>query len=253
MKIISWNVNGIRSLIKTNYINNLLIEECPDILCLNETKLSNEIESDIFNSYEYNYHNISKIKKGYSGTSIYSKIKPINVTLGIYDIDNEGRVIILEYKKFYLVNVYTPNSGVGLNRLDWRINTWDSNFINYIFKLQIDKPIILCGDLNVAHTEIDLKNPKTNLHSAGFTIEERLSFNKLLENCLLIDTFRYLNPNKIEYSYWSYMNKARIKNIGWRIDYFLVSNKIIKKVLKSIILTHIFGSDHAPIELIIKI
>ena len=252
MKIISWNVNGIRSLIKTDYITNLLLDEDPDILCFNETKLSNELDNDIFNNYQYKYFNISK-KKGYSGTIIYSKIKPINSFLGLYDIDNEGRVITLEYKKFYLVNVYTPNSGVGLNRLDWRINIWDINFIKYIEKLQINKPVIICGDLNVAHTEIDLKNPKTNLHSAGFTLEERNSFNQLLEKCFLIDTFRYLNPNKIEYSYWSYMNKARSKNIGWRIDYFLVSNKIINKILKSIILTNILGSDHAPIKLIIKI
>jgi len=252
MKIISWNVNGIRSLIKTEYINNLLIEEDPDILCFNETKLSDELDNNIFDNYQYKYFNISK-KKGYSGTIIYSKNKPINTFIGLYDIDNEGRVITLEFKKFYLVNVYTPNSGVGLNRLNWRINIWDVNFINYIEKLQIDKPVIICGDLNVAHTEIDLKNPKTNLHSAGFTLEERNSFNKLLENCFLIDTFRYLNPTKIEYSYWSYMNKSRNKNIGWRIDYFLVSNKIIKKVIKSIILTNILGSDHAPIKLIIKI
>jgi len=252
MKIISWNVNGIRSLIKKNILNDLLINNNPDIICFTETKLSNDFDSDLFNIYKHKYLNLS-IKKGYSGTLIYSKIEPINVTYGLYDIDNEGRMITLEFNNFYLINVYTPNSGVILGRLDWRINNWDYNFKDYIFKLQEIKPVIICGDLNVAHKEIDLKNPKTNLKSAGFTIEERDSFEKLLNKCLLIDTYRYLNPNKIEYSYWSYLNKSRIKNTGWRIDYFLVSKKLLKKVLKSNILTDCLGSDHAPIELNIKI
>jgi len=258
MKIIAWNVNGLRSLLKTEHLNKLLEKEDPDILCLSETKLSDGINLDnYFSSFKYRYWNSCKIKKGYSGSAIFSKKKPINIYFGFFDeennnIDNEGRIITLEFKNYYLIHVYTPNSGISLNRLDWRINNWDLKFNNFINNLQKKKSIIVCGDLNVAHNDIDLKNPKKNLKTAGFTIEERNSFNNLLTNSNLIDSFRYLNPNEIKYSFWSHMNKARIKNIGWRIDYFLLSKIFLKKKIYSNILTNILGSDHAPIILFIN-
>ena len=256
MKIISWNVNGIRSLLKTNYLDNLLIDEDPDILCISETKLGATIIDDIkLNNYKYKFWHNSKIKKGYSGTAILMKDEPLNIIFGLElnnkEYDNEGRLITLELPDYYLINVYTPNSGEGLNRLNERIKIWDHNFKKYINKLQKNKPIIICGDLNVAHSEIDLKNPKTNLKTAGYTIEERDSFNSILKNCNLLDSYRIINPDKIEYSYWSYMRNSRNKNIGWRIDYFLVDKKIQKKIKKSLIHTDILGSDHAPIQLTI--
>jgi exodeoxyribonuclease-3 len=255
MKIIAWNVNGIRSLLKTNNLQILLEKENPDILCFGETKLSdkNPIYEEL-KEYKYQYWYPSINKSGYSSTAILSKKKPISINYGLNDIDNidnEGRVITLEFKNYYLIHVYTPNSGIGLYRLKWRIDIWDNTFIDYIDKLKEKKSIIICGDLNVAHTENDLKNPKTNLKTAGFTIDERNSFNKLLLKCNLIDTFRFLNKDTIKYSFWSYMNKARDKNIGWRIDYFLLSKKLFKKKIYSNILTDIYGSDHAPINLII--
>jgi exodeoxyribonuclease-3 len=252
MKIIAWNINGLRSLLKTEYLKILLDEEDPDILCMGETKLSCEIiDNELLNEFKYKFYG-SCIKAGYSGTAIYSKKKPINIIYGLYDIDNEGRVIVLEFKKFFLLHVYTPNSGQVLARLDWRVNTWDHNFYNYILELQKKKPIIICGDLNVAHQEIDLKNPKKNLKTAGFTIEERESFDYIINELNLVDSFRYLYPNKIKYSYWSYRMRSRQKNIGWRIDYFLLSNILKNNIIDSDILTHLFGSDHAPIKLIIK-
>lgn len=262
MKIIAWNVNGLRSLLKTEHLNQLINDENPDIFCMGETKLScpydninNEI-TDKFPQFKYKYWSQCKIKKGYSGTSIFCKKKPINIIYGLKynneDLDNEGRVITIELKKYFLVHVYTPNSGQALARLEWRTIIWDRAFEEYIKILQKDKPVIICGDLNTAHMPIDLKNPKTNTKTAGYTIEERNSFNSILDNCNLIDSYRIKNPDKIEYSYWSYMRNSRFKNIGWRIDYFLVDNQIIEKVKKSEIFVDILGSDHAPIKLVIN-
>jgi len=259
MKIIAWNVNGLKSLLKNNYLDNLINDENPDVFCMGETKLScpyDDIEKQIierFPQFKYRYWSPCKTKKGYSGTSIFCKKEPINVHYGLKykdkEIDDEGRVIVIEYKKYYILHVYTPNSGQSLNRLEWRTNVWDRAFENYINNLQKSKPIIVCGDLNVAHHEIDLKNPKTNLKTAGYTIEERDSFNKILNNCNLTDSFRRLNPEKIEYSFWSYMRNSREKNIGWRNDYFITSKSLEKKIKESLILTDIFGSDHAPIKI----
>lgn len=247
MKILSWNINGFRSILNKKYLNDLINEIKPDIFCLQEIKLDkNNAITNIFNEYKsyYNYSNI----KGYSGTVIFSLIEPIKVIYGMKgDDNNEGRLITCEFNDYYLIHVYTPNSGQFLNRLEYRVNKWDVNFIKHLIKLQKKKPIIVCGDLNVAHKEIDLKNPKKNLRTAGFTIEERISFQNILDKTQLIDTFRYLNTSSIKYSYWNYRFKCREKNIGWRIDYFLVSKKIINKIVKSDILTDILGSDHAPL------
>jgi len=249
MKIIAWNVNGIRAMLKKQDLINLIKDEDPDIFCLGETKINAELE--IFDKY-YSYWHSSKVKNGYSGTVIFTKKKPKNVIFGLENLDDEGRVITCEFAKFYLVHVYTPNSGELLKRLDYRTNKWDVAFAKWINFLQETKNVIVCGDLNVAHHEIDLKNPKTNLKTAGFTIEERLSFESLLNKTDMIDTFRYLNPEKIKYSYWSYKRNSRANGTGWRIDYFLVSKKLIKKISRSDILDDIMGSDHAPVILELK-
>lgn len=262
MKIIAWNINGIRAMLKKNNLVELINDENPDIICLGETKIScpyddvqNTLNKSLNNKY-FNYWSPCKVKAGYSGTLILTKKEPINVIYGLNvdneEYDNEGRVITCEFSKFYLVHVYTPNSGQALARLDFRVKIWDSMFIKYINKLKEHKKVIVCGDLNVAHKEIDIKNPKTNLRSAGFTIEERESFDKILNNTDLIDTFRHFHKETIKYSFWSYKFHARTKNAGWRIDYFLVDKKLIKKVIKSDILDNIMGSDHAPIILEIK-
>jgi exodeoxyribonuclease-3 len=258
MKIIAWNINGIRSSMKGKELYDLIEDEKPDIICFGETKIScpfvdvqNELKDKI-KGYKYRYWSPCKTKGGYSGTAIFCKKQPNSIIYGLDDIDEEGRVIILEFEKFFLLHVYTPNSGEELKRLDYRTKTWDKVFRKKIIELQEHKPVIVCGDLNVAHKEIDLKNPKTNLKTAGYTIEERESFDKLLKDAELIDTFRFLNPEKVEYSYWSYRFNSRKKNTGWRIDYFLVSDKIIKNVIKSLILTEIMGSDHAPVKLVLK-
>lgn len=259
MKIIAWNVNGIRSLLKTQYLDELITDEDPDVFCMGETKIScpyDDIESELVKrlpKFQYRYWSPCKTKKGYSGTAILSKILPIDVQYGLKhknkDIDEEGRVITIEYKKYYLIHVYTPNSGQVLARLDWRTKIWDRAFEELIIDFKKIKPVIVCGDLNVARNPIDLKNPKTNLKTAGYTIEERESFEKILKNTDLIDTFRYLYPDKIQYSYWSYMRKSREKNIGWRIDYFLIDLKLKDKLKESNILPNILGSDHAPIKI----
>ena len=260
--IIAWNVNSIRSLIKKDKdidLNNFL--KNVNIFCLGETKLScpdmlvqKELKEKI-KGFRYRYFNTSSSKKGYSGTAIWSKKKPLEVMygLGIEELDTEGRVITLEFDNFYLLHVYTPNSGEALARLEYRVKIWDVEFKKFIKKLNLKKPVIVCGDLNCAYQEIDIHSPKTNTRSAGFTDEERNSFGKLLKENNLIDTFRYFNPDKILYSYWNYRTKARSKNKGWRIDYFLVSERIIKKIKKSDILTDVIGSDHAPIILKINI
>jgi exodeoxyribonuclease-3 len=259
MKIIAWNVNGIRSLLKTQYLDELINDENPDVFCMGETKIScpfDEVESDIVKrlpKFKYRYWSPCKTRGGYSGTAIFSKKEPISVHYGLKhnktDIDDEGRVITVEYKKYYLIHVYTPNSGQALARLDWRTKIWDRAFEDLIINLKKIKPVIVCGDLNVAKNPIDLKNPKTNLKTAGYTIEERESFEQILNNTELIDSFRHLYPEKIQYSYWSYMRKSREKNIGWRIDYFLIDSKLKGKLKESDILTDILGSDHAPIKL----
>lgn len=261
MKIIAWNVNGIRSLLKTEYLDELMNEN-PDILCIGETKIScpyDDINNELTTKYpklKYKYWSPCKTRGGYSGTAIFTKKQPLNIFYGLEyknkELDDEGRVITLEFNKYYLIHVYTPNSGQALQRLEWRTKTWDRAFEDYINELQKSKPVIVCGDLNVAHKEIDLKNPKTNLKTAGFTIEERDSFDRILKNCNLIDAYRNKYPEKIEYSFWSYMRNSRSKNIGWRIDYFLLSKKIEKYIKNTGILTEIMGSDHAPIVINLK-
>jgi len=258
MKIIAWNINGIRSLMKLDILYKLMEEEKPDIICFGETKIScpfievqDELKEKII-GYKYRYWSPCMTKNGYSGTAIFSKKKPIEVFYGLEELDQEGRVITLEFEKFYLLHVYTPNSGEALARLSFRVKTWDVAFRNYILELQKKKPVVVCGDLNVAHQEIDLKNPKTNTKTAGYTKEERESFDKLLSECNLVDTFRKLNPDLIEYSYWSYRFNSRQKNVGWRIDYFLIQEKYLKNIKKSLILTEILGSDHAPIKLVLN-
>jgi exodeoxyribonuclease-3 len=263
MKIIAWNVNGIRAILKKDFLTKLINDEDPDIFCLGETKTNKEhaeIEENITkklkNKY-YSYWSNCKTKNGYSGTVIFTKKEPKKIIYGLNlngkEYDEEGRVITCEFSKFFVVHVYTPNSGQVLNRLDFRTKEWDPTFIKYLNKLQEIKNVILCGDLNVAHKEIDLKNPKANLRTAGYTIEERDSFDSLLEKTKMKDSFRVLHPDEIKYSYWSYRFNSREKGTGWRIDYFLLSNKLIKKILKSDILSEIYGSDHAPIILIINL
>jgi len=271
MKIIAWNINGMRNMLNNskiephpdNNLKNLLYKEDPDIICFGETKLScPSIDLECINmkdtklksaldQYKYKYISHSLNKKGYSGTAIFSKKKPSSVTYGLLkkDIDQEGRVITLEFNKFYLVHCYTPNSGEALARLQYRVNTWDQEFKKYLTDLQKNKPIVVCGDLNVANNEIDIHDPTHNKRSAGFTIEERNSFKSILNDLHLIDCFRYLHPTKVEYSYWSYRRNSRANNKGWRIDYFLVSENLLSKVEKSKILTKVFGSDHAPVVL----
>lgn len=247
MKLISWNVNGLRAIYKKNF-EKIFKEFDADIFCLQETKMQEgQLEVD-FEGYEkfFNYAE----RKGYSGTAIFTKIKPKNVTygIGIEEHDKEGRVITLEFKDFFLVNSYTPNSGRELARLDYRME-WEDAFRNYLKGLDKTKPVILCGDLNVAHKEIDLKNPKTNRKNAGFTDEERNKMTKLLDNGFT-DTFRKLYPDKENaYTWWSYMGHAREKNVGWRIDYFIVSDRFAENIKDAVIFPEIMGSDHCPVGL----
>ncbi|MAO85775.1 MAG: exodeoxyribonuclease III [Candidatus Marinimicrobia bacterium] len=246
MKIISWNVNGIRAVIKKGFLD-FINDFNPDIICIQETKAHPEqVDLDLDN-YKYKYWN-SATKKGYSGTAIFSKIKPISVQndMNIEKHDDEGRVICMELKNYFLVTVYTPNSKRDLSRLDYRSKEWDRDFLIYLKELEKIKPIIFCGDLNVAHKEIDLKNPKTNKRNAGFTDEERLGFDNYI-NSGFLDTFRMYNKEPNHYTWWSYMFNSRAKNVGWRIDYFCISEILKKKITKSIILPEIMGSDHAPI------
>lgn len=251
MKLISWNVNGIRACVTKGFLD-FFKEIDADIFCIQESKLQEgQIDLELEGYYQYwNY----AVKKGYSGTAIFTKKEPLNVFygLGIEEHDNEGRVITLEFENFYMVTVYTPNSKNELLRLDYRM-TWEDAFREYLKELDSKKPVILCGDLNVAHKEIDLKNPKTNTRNAGFTIEERDKFTELLK-AGFTDTFRYLYPDVTGiYSWWSYRFKAREKNAGWRIDYFVVSNSIKDKIKEAKIHTEILGSDHCPVELEINL
>ena len=250
MKFISWNVNGIRACI-TKGFKDVFEELDADFFCIQESKLQEgqvELELPGYRQY-WNYAE----KKGYSGTAIFTKHEPLSVTYGlnIEEHDKEGRVITLEYEGFYMVTVYTPNSKDGLLRLDYRM-TWEDAFREYLNRLAEDKPVIVCGDLNVAHEEIDLKNPSSNHKNAGFTDEERGKFTELL-NSGFTDSFRYLHPEDVEYSWWSYRFKARERNAGWRIDYFLVSDSIKDKIDSASIHQEIFGSDHCPVELDLNI
>lgn len=250
MKFISWNVNGFRACLNKGF-EEFFKNEDADFFCIQETKMQpDQADFKPDGYYQYWY---SAEKKGYSGTAIFTKHEPISVWYGL-DIDkhdHEGRAITLEYESFYLLCVYTPNSQRELARLDYR-QEWEDDLREYIKSLDSTKPVIYCGDLNVAHEEIDLKNPKTNHHSAGFTDEERNKFTELL-NSGFRDTFRTLYPEKIEYSWWSYMFHAREKNVGWRIDYFVVSDRIMPKVKDSKIYTQIMGSDHCPVGIEIDI
>ena len=251
MKLISWNVNGIRACL-TKGFSDFFKEIDADIFCIQETKCQKEqIELEF---KDYNSYWNSAEKKGYSGTAIFTKTEPKKVTygIGIEEHDKEGRVITLEFDKFYIVNIYTPNSKRGLERLEYR-QVWEDEIRKYLLELNETKPVIMCGDLNVAHKEIDLKNPKTNRKNAGFTDEERNKMTDLL-NVGFIDTFRLLYPDKENaYSWWSYMGNAREKNVGWRIDYFIVSSDIKEKIEDAKIYPDIMGSDHCPVGLEINL
>ena len=248
MRLISFNVNGIRACMEKGLFN-YIKESDAEFFCIQETKMQ-EGQADI-SIPGYNIYMNSAIKKGYSGTLIYAKEKPLSVFYGLKDgkYNDEGRVITLEYDNFYLVNAYVPNSQDGLKRLDYRM-VFEDDLKEYL--LSLNKPVIYCGDLNVAHEEIDIKNPKANLRNAGFTIEERNKLTELL-NSGFIDTFRYLYPEKILYSWWSYRFNARANNAGWRIDYFIVSDCLKDKIIDAKINTTIMGSDHAPVELEIDV
>ena len=243
MKLVSWNVNGLRAVLGKGFLDYFKAVNA-DIFCLQEIKLS-EGQLDLpLEGYQC-YYNYAE-KKGYSGTAVFTKVKPLSVT---YGTDNEGRVITLEFADFYVVNVYTPNSQEELARLSFRLD-WDKNFREYVCSLDSIKPVLICGDMNVAHKEIDIKNPKTNLRNAGFTIEERDSFSSLLA-AGFTDTFRYLHPTEVCYSWWSYRFKARERNTGWRIDYWLISNRASKWIKEAGIETTVLGSDHCPIYVVL--
>ena len=250
MKLISWNVNGLRAVINKGF-KEFFKEIDADIFCIQETKMQEaQLDENILEIFEgYNAYWNSAEKKGYSGTAIFTKQKPLNVT---YGIGKEGRVITLEFEKFYMVNIYTPNSKRELERLDYR-QLWEDEIRAYLLKLKENKPVVMCGDLNVAHEEIDLKNPKTNRKNAGFTDEERAKMTELL-NAGFVDTYRYKYPEvEGKYSWWSYMFHAREKNAGWRIDYFIVSENLKDKIEDAKILDDIYGSDHCPVELDLNI
>lgn len=250
MKFISWNVNGIRACLTKGFMD-FFNKEDADIFCLQETKVQADQVKLELNGY-HEYWNYAE-KKGYSGTAIFTKKEPLSVAygLGIEEHDKEGRVITLEFEDFYFITVYTPNSKTELERLDYRM-VWEDEFRKYMQNLEKTKPVVVCGDLNVAHKEIDLKNPKTNKRNAGFTDEERGKFTELM-NAGFIDTFRYFYPSLENiYSWWSYRFKAREKNAGWRIDYFLTSGAMKDRLVSAKIHTEILGSDHCPVELVIK-
>ena len=251
MRLVSWNVNGIRAVIKKGFYD-FMEEFHPDIICIQETKAHKDQVNLELDKYPYRFWNSAQ-KKGYSGTAIFSKIQPMKESygLGIEKHDNEGRVITLEFKSYFLVTVYTPNSKRDLSRLDYRSKEWDRDFLKYLKKLDKDKPVVFCGDLNVAHKEIDLKNPKNNHKNAGFTDEERNGFTNYIK-AGFIDTFRKFNEDGGHYTWWSYMFQARKKDIGWRIDYFCISKRLIKSVSDSKILKYVLGSDHCPVMIEIK-
>lgn len=250
MKLISWNVNGLRACVGKNFMEDFEKLDA-DIFCLQETKLQEgQLTLPLPGYHQYwNY----AVKKGYSGTAVFTKKEPLSVSygIGIEEHDQEGRVITLEFSDFYLVTVYTPNSQDGLKRLSYRMQ-WEDDFLAYIQKLDAKKPVVYCGDLNVAHKEIDLKNPKTNRKNAGFTDEERAKMTHVLESGF-VDTFRYFHPDEEGiYSWWSYRFKAREKNAGWRIDYFIVAERLKDRLSSACIHTEIYGSDHCPVELVLQ-
>ena len=246
LKLISWNVNGLRAQVRKGFLEKLEALD-PDILCLQEIKLSEgQLELDLENYEEY--YNYAE-RKGYSGTAIFTKKKPLSVTygIGIPEHDQEGRVITMAFESFILVTCYTPNSKRGLERLDYR-QVWEDAFLAYLKKLEEEKPVVVCGDLNVAHNDIDLANPASNHKNAGFTDEERAKFNQLLDNGF-IDTFRYFHPDETEaYTWWSNFANSRARNIGWRIDYFLASNALKPRLISAAIHADVMGSDHCPVE-----
>lgn len=247
LKLISWNVNGLRAQVRKGFLEKLEALD-PDILCLQEIKLSEgQLELDLEHYEEY--YNYAE-RKGYSGTAIFTKKKPLSVTygIGIPEHDQEGRVITMAFESFILVTCYTPNSKRGLERLDYR-QVWEDAFLAYLKKLEEDKPVVVCGDLNVAHNDIDLANPASNHKNAGFTDEERAKFNQLLDNGF-IDTFRYFHPDETEaYTWWSNFANSRARNIGWRIDYFLASEALKPRLISASIHADVMGSDHCPVEL----
>lgn len=248
MKLISWNVNGLRAIVKKGFVDEIA-RISPDVVCLQETRLSEgqlDLNIDDYTSY-WNYAD----KRGYSGTAVYTRIAPVSHTIGIDQDahDHEGRVITIEYPDFYVVNVYTPNSRTGLVRLDYRME-WEDAFLEYVTELDRTKPVVICGDLNVAHNDIDLANPKSNRRNPGFTDDERNALTRLLE-AGFVDTFRHLHPDRVAYSWWSNRFNSRAKNIGWRIDYFLVSQRLIDRLTEADILDDVFGSDHCPVTITI--
>ncbi len=244
MKLVSWNVNGLRAVVNKNF-EDIFRDLAADIFCLQETKLSAGQLDLTFDGYRsfWNYAD----KKGYSGTAVYSRPEPVGHTtgIGVDAHDHEGRVVTVEYADFYLVNVYVPNAQSELERLDYRME-WEDAFLDYVTGLDKVKPVVICGDMNVAHNEIDLKNPKTNRNNPGFSDSERSAFGRLLD-AGFVDTYRHLHPDTQKFSWWSYRYNARAKNIGWRIDYFLVSQRLIERVADADILTDITGSDHCPV------
>ena len=254
MKLATWNVNGIRSVLNKGALQEYVLESNPDILCLQETKAQQEQVELGMEFSEYDVYFNSAVKKGYSGTAIFTKVKPLSVTygIGIKEHDQEGRVITAEFEKFYLATVYTPNAKRDLSRLAYR-QVWEDDFLAYIKKLEETKLVIFCGDLNVAHKEIDLANPKTNVNNAGFTKEERAKFDQVVSSGL-VDAFRYLHPDAVgAYSWWSYMGGARARNIGWRIDYFVVSEDLAPLLKAVDIRSDVTGSDHCPVEIEVKL
>ncbi len=250
MKLISWNVNGLRAVLKKNFLE-FIDAEKPDILCLQETKCTPDQVEQLWPRHYTTYWNSAQ-KKGYSGTAIFTKERPIKVEphIGVSEHDNEGRVLTAEYREFFLVNVYVPNSKRELERLPYR-QQWDIDFLKFLKKLEKKKPVIFCGDLNVAHTEIDLANPKANVRNHGFTIEERNGFTAFVD-AGFVDTFREFEKGGGHYSWWSPMSGARARNVGWRIDYFLISESLRPRLKKSFILPKILGSDHCPVGIEVK-
>ena len=246
MKIVSWNVAGFRAVLKKGF-EEFFDSINADVFCMQESKV--ELDQFNFNKEGYDMYLYPAEKKGYSGTLVYSRVKPISISygMGIEEHDHEGRIITLEFKDFYLINQYVPNVKRDLSRLDYRM-TWEDDFRCYLKKLEEKKPVVVCGDFNVAHNEIDIKNAKANIGNAGFTYEERGKFSELLDSGF-VDTFRYLHPEEVKYSWWSYIGGCRARNIGWRIDYFVTSKDIINKVKGAYIYDDIMGSDHAPIGL----
>lgn len=250
MRLISWNVNGIRSVLKQGFMD-FVKKYSPDVLCLQETKSPREGITVDIPGYEQYWNHAEK--PGYSGTAVFSKIKPVKVTsgIGIKKHDGQGRVLTAEFKDLYLVNVYVPNSQRTLDRLPYRTKEWDPDFLKYLKNLEKKKPVVFCGDLNVAHAEIDLANPKSNMKNHGFTPQERAGFDNIVKAGFL-DTFREFEKGGGHYSWWSRMGNCRQRNIGWRIDYFCISPSLRKKLKESFILTEVMGSDHCPVGIILK-